>query len=309
MSDEPSSSDRLRTRTSTRSRRWPGWVGLAALIALPVLSVLTVVVWVYGGTTEREGVAAVGREMRHVHGLGFNPADDAVYVATHSGVFRIVEGGPPSRVADRHQDTMGFTVAGPDRFLASGHPDLAEKSLPTHLGLIESTDAAVTWQERSLGGKADFHALDAAAGAVVAWDGLSGRLLSSPDGEQWSVVAARPVVDVAVDPVERGAVLVTTPEGVLLSYDAQGDSEVRENAPVVGFVDWPRADLLVAAGPDGQLHRSEDGGKTWGAVGDPLGAPQAIDVSDDAWLVATQGELLISTDEGETWETMVELAS
>ena len=137
MSGEPSSSERFRTPASrSRPRRWPGWVGLAVLIALPVLSVLTVLVWVYGGTTERGAVATVEREMGHVHGLGFNTADDAIYVATHSGVFRIVEGAPPSRVADRHQDTMGFTVAGPATFLGSGHPDFREQRPPL-LGLVE----------------------------------------------------------------------------------------------------------------------------------------------------------------------------
>jgi hypothetical protein len=34
-----------------------------------------------------------------------------------------VERGQARRVADRYQDTMGFTVTGPDRFLGSGYPD------------------------------------------------------------------------------------------------------------------------------------------------------------------------------------------
>ena len=43
----------------------------------------------------------------HVHGLGINPTDGALYAATHTGLF-IVRDGHASRVADRHQDTMGF---------------------------------------------------------------------------------------------------------------------------------------------------------------------------------------------------------
>ncbi|MDQ3275042.1 MAG: exo-alpha-sialidase, partial [Actinomycetota bacterium] len=58
----------------------------------------------------------------HVHGLGINPKDGALFVATHTGVFRIPESGQAVRIADRWQDTMGFTVVGPDHFLASGHP-------------------------------------------------------------------------------------------------------------------------------------------------------------------------------------------
>ena len=45
----------------------------------------------------------------------------------------------PVRVADRYQDTMGFTVNGPNTFLGSGHPDfVADPDFPTRLGLIRS---------------------------------------------------------------------------------------------------------------------------------------------------------------------------
>jgi hypothetical protein len=56
----------------------------------------------------------------HVHGLDLNPGDGRVYAATHFGVFRLDPNGP-HRVADRYQDTMGFTIAAPDVFLG-GHP-------------------------------------------------------------------------------------------------------------------------------------------------------------------------------------------
>ena len=51
----------------------------------------------------------------HIHGLGVDPADDSLYVATHFGLFHVDESGRPSRVADRYQDTMAFTVAVPMR--------------------------------------------------------------------------------------------------------------------------------------------------------------------------------------------------
>lgn len=277
-----------------------------ARLAVVVVSVL--VLSSCGGTEDAEDGIPINREMSHVHGVGTNPADGATFVATHSGVFRIEDGAEPVRVADRQQDTMGFTVAGPDRFLGSGHPDLADESLPTHLGLIESTDAAETWDLMSLSGEADLHALDTGAGGIVAFDALSGRLLSSPDGQAWTEVAEGPVLDLAADPVREGWTVVTTPDGELVEFDPDGQSRVLEEAPVVGFVDWPREDLMVAAGPDGVLHRSEDGGETWTSSGEELGAPQAIDVSDEAWLVATQEKVLRSTDEGQTWQTLVRLS-
>lgn len=309
MSVEPSSSALATDRPPVRdrSRRWPGWLGLVALIGLPVVSTL-MVLWAGDDPAAEEGVV-VDAGMSHVHGLGVNPGDGATYLATHAGVFRIVEGESPVRVADRFQDTMGFTVVGSDRFLASGHPDLTDQSLPTHLGLIESTDAAETWQEVSLGGQADLHALDTGPRGVVAFDSVAGRLLRSGDGQSWEVLARGAVIDVAADPGKAGGAMVTTPEGELVAYDSTGQGEVLREAPPVGLVDWPRPDLLVAAGADGQLHRSADRGESWEMVGPPLGAVQAIDMTDEAWLVANQDAVLRSTDEGRTWQTLVEFAT
>jgi len=64
--------------------------------------------------------------LMHVHGLGVDPADGMLYAATHSGLFRVPEQGRAERVANRAQDTMGFAVAGPGRFIGSGHPDARE---------------------------------------------------------------------------------------------------------------------------------------------------------------------------------------
>jgi hypothetical protein len=59
----------------------------------------------------------------HVHGLGVNPSDRALLVATHSGLWRSPPGESRSeRVGESRQDTMGFTVAGPDYSSAPGIP-------------------------------------------------------------------------------------------------------------------------------------------------------------------------------------------
>jgi hypothetical protein len=79
----------------------------------------------------------------HIHGLGINPRDGAPYAATHTGLFVIREGAA-SRVADRYQDTMGFTVVGPDHFLGSGHGEQRRESLhPPVDGDVVDLDAAL----------------------------------------------------------------------------------------------------------------------------------------------------------------------
>jgi hypothetical protein len=64
----------------------------------------------------------------HVHGLGINPRDGALYAATHTGLF-VIRDGAATRAANHYQDNMGFTVLGPDHFIGSGHPDLRDQRL------------------------------------------------------------------------------------------------------------------------------------------------------------------------------------
>ncbi|MFJ3954758.1 hypothetical protein ACIPXV_32810 [Streptomyces libani] len=66
--------------------------------------------------------------LSHIHGLGVDPADGQLYVATHGGVIAVADDGSSQRVSDT-ADYMGFTVAGPKTFLGSGHP--AEGSATT----------------------------------------------------------------------------------------------------------------------------------------------------------------------------------
>ena len=138
-----------------------------------------------GATTTSEDPGPV-----HIHGLGINPADGSLFVATHTGLFRVPDGEEkPRRVAGRFQDTMGFTVIGPNDFLGSGHPDGREK-LPPFLGLIRSTDAGKRWRPISLLGKRDFHVLEAAGARIYGFGSdfdtrKQGFLVSLDRGQSW----------------------------------------------------------------------------------------------------------------------------
>ena len=108
-----------------RNRIQPVW-----LLALTIASALLVGTFIFVIVSESDDPSqddsSAAPAIVHVHGLGVNPADDAVIAATHTGAFRLpVDDGEPERIGDSFQDTMGFTVAGPDHFLGSGHPDVA----------------------------------------------------------------------------------------------------------------------------------------------------------------------------------------
>lgn len=160
-------------------------------------------------------------QVGHIHGLGIDPADGTLYAAGHYGVFRIDEDGVPTRIAERWQDTMAFTVTGPHTFLGSGHPGLRE-DLPPHLGLIESTDAAETWEPLSLQGEADFHALEVVDDRVFGYDSASGKILTTTDRTTWETVTTGQFIDLAPVPGKTDRILATTGNGELVEITPPG---------------------------------------------------------------------------------------
>lgn len=171
----------------------------------------------------------------HIHGLGVDPADDSLYVATHFGLFHVDQSGQPSRVADRHQDTMAFTVVGPGHFLGSGHPDLRE-DLPAHLGLIESTDAGETWTALALQGEADFHILEPAGDALYAYEATSGSLLRTKDRRTFDQTYRGPLISVAaVD--DNGPLIATNGNGQLVSINPRSGETRELGGPSMMYLD------------------------------------------------------------------------
>lgn len=258
-----------------------------------------------GGDTHPsdEGGTALG----HVHGLGVDPDDDSLYIATHTGVFSF-NGEGLERVADRWQDTMGFAVLGPKHFLASGHPDLRE-DLPSMLGLIESTDGAETWQPLSLAGEADLHAIEPTDATVYAFESSSGRLIASDNRRDWRTIDDRPLLDLAALATSAGdQLLATTPEGELLRYEGAGQASTTvDGAPLLRYIDWAGSNLLVGTNAGGDIFTSTTG-DDWRQVGAVVGEVTALDAGAGAWHLATERAVFTSTDAGKSWTLLVEIA-
>jgi hypothetical protein len=250
---------------------------------------------------EEQGVA-------HVHGLGINPADESLYVATHYGMFRIADGRAAERVGPSLQDTMGFTVVGPNSFLGSGHPDVAamRAGQPGLLGLIESSDGGQSWTSRSLSGEVDFHVLAYAHDRVYGWDSTSGQLMISTDRETWEVRSKIQLHGFAVDPVDPARLVTATPGGVRISND-EGRTWSDPLGPTLATIAWAPNGTLWGVDLVGAVVRSDDRGQQWQATGANLpGEAQALTAAGDAVWAAAGGQdeptRIYSSVDGLSWD-------
>lgn len=258
-----------------------------------------------GDSEDSTGESAAGTTVSHIHGLGLDPADQRLYVATHEGVYTPDAKGKPELVGDSKDDFMGFTLADDKTFYASGHPTSGGNK-----GLIRSTDAGKTWKSLSLSGESDFHALDFAHGTVYGYDSTNGLVRTTKDGVSWKDGARLEALDIAVSPTDPGVILATTAEGVARSSDG-GKTFTQGQKPVMAFLSWSTKDALYGIDTSGGLSRSTDGGTSWKKVSTvPGGQPQALTaVAAEHVLAATQTGVFESKDGGKTFEERLAVTS
>lgn len=296
------------TSRPTRLLRPVGYLAGLKRGGLPSLAtILSALLVGCGRDGAPSAISTSGAPIGHVHGLGVDPADRSLLIATHDGLFRAAEGEAKARRIGRStQDTMGFTVVGPRRYLGSGHPGLQEDGPPL-LGLIESRDGGEDWTPVALSGQVDFHVLRAAGRRVYGVDANSGRLLVSRDrGRSWAAGSLpAPVVDLAVDPEDDRHLFASTEEG--LQESANGGATWRERGPGTGLLAWPAPSALRLVERDGSVHTSRDG-RSWGRTGSLGAAPVALAADGERLLAALEsGAVRVSEDEGRTWRPRADL--
>jgi len=253
-----------------------------------------------GGSAPSQGDSV---HLAHVHGLGVDPGTGDLYAASHYGLIRFPQQGKPSRVGGLVQDLMGFTVVGPNHFLASGHPGAGQDG-PSNVGLIESTDGGRSWQTLSLAGQADFHVLKTRHGLV--YGSNDGQLMVSKDGRTWDTRARITMADLAVSPQDPQTLLATTQQGLARSTDGGRSFLLVPGAPLLLLVTWTDTGALVGITPEGTVHVSGDGGTTWSQRGSAGGAPEALTASGDQVYAAVEGKILSSDDAGRTFRNRYE---
>lgn len=193
---------------------------------------------------------------------------------------------------------MGFTVSGPNAFLASGHP--ATTTGPANLGLIASTDRARSWKPVAFEGEADFHAIETGGPWTYAYAADLG-LVRSEDKVAWSKVTDRPLIDIAVDPSDSDRVLASSVQGQLEVIKPGRASSRVPDAPPIGAVDYADTHVVAGLGPTGQVYVSRNNGSTWTKQADLSGESQAVDANPGLWHAATSTGIYKSVDDGATW--------
>lgn len=273
---------------TTRTMRLPGGMRLQLVQIALIVWVLVAATACGAERSDSAGPSGADFGVSHVHGLGVNPADDALFVATHYGMFRIDGSGSAGRVGESYQDTMGFTVVGPNEFLGSGHPDVAgfNAGLPGLLGMIRSGDAGESWETVSLTGEVDFHTLVNREGTVYGWDSTSGRFMVSMDRIAWDTRSTIDLVSFVVDPADGAHVVAATPAGIVESADG-GRSWSAANAPVLATLSWNGDAGLWGVDPSGDVMQRS--GATWTSVGSLPSSPQVLLVESDAMYAAAGG--------------------
>lgn len=283
-----------------RRRRIAGFTAVAASLALAAC-----------GGDEAGEPGAVGQQpaapaaASHVHGLGINPSDGSLIVATHDGLLRAAKDEQRAvPYGESRQDVMGFSILGPDRFVGSGHPDPREADQPPNLGLIRSGDGGRSWSSVSLLGEADFHVLESEGRRVYGFDGTQGRLMVSRDGGERWVERQSPaaVFALAIDPRDARRVVASTEQGVFASAD-EGATWRSLTSELAGLLAWPAKDRLVLMDGSGTVQTSRDGGRTWRTVGSIGGQPAALIASgDDLYAALGDGSVQRSGDGGANWQ-------
>lgn len=251
-----------------------------------------------GHSAGQPGAGSAGLPYAHVHGLGIDPADDTVYVATHDGLFRSSAGGALERADSTGRDLMGFTITGPGAFLSSGHPGPGEQ-IANPLGVVASADAGATWTALGLAGQVDFHALETVPGTVYGYDATNQVLRASTDGgRSWDTRASIAALDIAADPADPAVVLATVQGGVAASRDG-GRSFTAPTGPALAYLSWAPTGTVHGIGLDGALFASTTGGADWQQIGVvPGGRPQALTATGTTLLAATAGGVYRSDDGG-----------
>lgn len=266
-------------------------------------------------------------ELHHIHGLAVDPHDATIlYIATHGGLVRLVEGQRWEHVGEGRSDLMGFTLHPSERgvMYVSGHPDRSSH-LPNPIGVMVSRDGGQSWQPLALAGKVDLHAMTISADGqtLYGWNvaGSPGLYRISVRDGNWSLVDSKglqEVLSLAAHPARSDTLLAGTREGLVISRDGGRTwvpiSDALSGIAVTAVAFHPKDHRVLyayAVRPDLGVIKTEDGGARWKSIGFFAGEKDAVNIfaislhEPNTIYASTFGsDLYRSQDAGIGWEPL-----
>lgn len=252
----------------------------------------------------------------HAHALAVDISNpDRVYIATHVGLFVLVNDKDLYRVGEATDDYMGFyphpTLA--SVFYSSGHP-----AFGGDLGVQKSEDGGVTWTKISDGvnGPVDFHTMTLSPldpNLIYGW--YSGELQRSTDaGLSWEILETTltGVISLRAASTEASTLFAATKTGLFVSTD-QGSTwssiaPQLEGAVVTALAVHPtESQVLLSFSDRLGLAKSSDAGKTWETIPEDFGGEVVTQMAFSPmtpatiYVITAGNSIYKSTDAGGTW--------
>lgn len=258
------------------------------------------------GLNAAEHLASVPvSSLSHIHGVAFGAADDLI-LATHYGVFAVDPDGQ-ARLISEPDDFMGFTRAGADQLIASGHP-----AGGGNMGVLTSSDGGAEWSHLADGvsGPVDFHAMSVSPADPEVVYGLFGGIQVSRDGgKTWTISGPAPAdtIDLAAAPDDPATLYAGTMDGLMVSTDfgASWTRSGTEGAPVTAVESAGSGNVYAFFAGGGLFRRN--GGGTWTALPEDFGQRVILHLAIDGdtpnrmVAVTDASAVLISEDAGKSW--------
>lgn len=321
---------------SSNTRQTPQWGLSPSMIALIIggaIVLLAVAAFVFrsGGSAEAgfEPVDSIEYDYspNHLHGIGFEPEADRLYLASHFGLFAL-EDGQMHQVGDERSDLMGFSLnpSDPSEIFVSGHPQGGG-----NLGVLRSEDEGITFEQTFTGVSdevVDFHSMTISpANPDWFYGAFMGQIYRSEDGGH-NFVAMQPeglpgsglcwgVPCLAAGAENPQTVYAGTAEGLMISTDG-GASWALTGADLGQFaavaIDPESPERIIAYTEAMGLAESLDGGESWESrqgdmpvVDGGIAFAIALDPTDpDRMFVATMNnDVFETTDRGQTWQPVI----
>lgn len=255
--------------------------------------------------------------------IAIDPADGTLFAGSGPAFYRLPPGAKEPETAKGALATpkgagtltkdVVVRVEKPGTIIASGHS--AQAGLPPVLGIVRSTDKGETWQPISGLGEADYHEIEVVDDRIFALRNEDPGMIQVSDdgGKTWKTVEAPSVaapIDVSVNPGDPKVWAVSTDQGIFVSQN-EGRSWRQRDTTFGARIAWGAPDALYAAGKDGKVKRSADGGGSWQEVGTIGAGPKELIVSPKGELYASVSgpEIRRSTDGGKSWSKVLALGA